>query len=193
MVKYTLRKYVPAWRNVQTGSVTIGGESVPCKYMVIGNNTYASDTNLNGPTSYSSAFAYFNSDGGITNINTSNTGNYAGLLEPSFLGTLVLYNKRVSLITSSTAYAGMTDTGNFTGPTLYNYGETVLSTYTAGSFTRTKQYAFLASTLPENTIYGFSLFIGTASPHFVCQFDTGQLKLATRKWTCGMTTTLSRV
>jgi hypothetical protein len=189
MVRYTLRKYIPAWRHVQTGSVTVGGVSVPCKYMVIGDNTYASDTNINAED----AFAHFYSNGSIFELDYNSSNNKAGLLEPSFLGSMGLENKLVSLIKSSTAYAGMTDTGNFTGPTLYNYGYTTLSTYTAGSFTRTKQYAFLSSTLPENTIYGFSLFTGTDTPHFVCQFDTGQVKLATRKWTCGMTTTLSRV
>lgn len=187
LVKYTLRKYIPVWRHVKTGSVTIGGVSVPCKYMVIGNNTYASDTSLGN------AFAYFNSDGSIYNLDYNDINNKTGLLEPSFLGTMGLDHKVVSLIKSSTEYAGMTDTANYTQPTLYNYGNTVLSAYTAGSFTRTKYFAFLASTLPENTIYGFQLYTDGYYPHFVCQFDSGHLKGATRKWTCGMTTTLTRV
>ena len=191
MVRYTLRKYIPAWRHVQTGSVTVGGVSVPCKYMVIGNDTYASDTNLRMSEDIYSAFRFFGTDGSING--SENSDNSSLLLEPYFTASGGYSYRIVSLIKSSTAYAGMTDTGNFTGPTLYNYGYTTLSTYTAGSFTRTKQYAFLSSTLPENTIYGFSLFTETDSPHFVCQFDAGQVKLATRKWTCGMTTTLSRV
>lgn len=180
LVKYTLRKYIPRWRSPATGAVTIGGTSVGCTYMAINDNTAASDA------SAPHFFNYFLTSGEVS------SGQYASLLfEPSTVGN-VSFNK-VALFQSSTAYATLSATENLTAPTLYYYGNTVLSTYVAGSFTRTKYYAFLASTLPETTIYGFTVGTNGSLGQFICRFDSGQVKRATRKWTCGVTLSLSRI
>lgn len=180
LVKYTLRKYIPRWRSPATGTVTIGGTSVGCTYMAINNNTAASDA------SALHFFNYFSTNGEVY------SEQYAPLLfEPATLGSGV-YNK-VALFQSSTAYATLSATENLTTPTLYSYGNPMLSTYVAGSFTRTKYYAFLASTLPETTVYGFTVGTSNYAGQFICRFDSGQVKLATRRWTCGVILSLTRV
>lgn len=180
IVRYTLRKYIPNWRSPATGTVTIGGTSVGCTYMAINDNTAASDT------TGLHFFYYFRADGYI-----AKESYIPLLLEPYTTGDSGY--DRVALFQSSTAYATLSATENLTTPTLYSYGGTVLSTYVAGSFTRTKYYVFLASTLPETTIYGFTVGTNEYRGQFICRFDSGQVKLATRKWTCGVTLSLSRV
>lgn len=195
IVRYTLRKGVPAWRSVQAGTITIGGVSYGCKYMIAGHYLNSSDTTLGLGECNGSAFDYFISNGSIdTNTSSFNAGS-ARLLEPSFVDSYGdgSESRRVSLITSSTQYAGLTDTSDLAqNPDLHTFGATILKDYTNGSFSRTKYYNFIASTLPGSNIYGFIFHTSYDSPMFICRFDEGHVKASNHTWTCGMTTQLAR-
>lgn len=184
--KYILRKYIPDWRTVTTPSITVNGISQSGRAMLIGNNTYASDTTLN-MTASSAAMSKFETTGEILEPSI-----FSGcpVCEPSSVVSSNFH--RAALFTSSTAYASMTATDDFTQPTLYSYDGLTLGTYTAGSFTNTKYYSFLASTLPGQTFYGFQIGTGSGYPHFVFRADAPFTKNATSTYHIGLRTTLAR-
>jgi len=187
--KYILRKSVPAWRTVSTPSITVNGISQSGRAMLVGHDTYANDTTLipNLDNGTYNSFALFRTTGDIIEPDIS----YGlAVCEPCSISSN--NNQRASLFTSATAYASMTATDNFTQPTLYNYAAMTLGTYTAGSFTNTKHYSFLASTLPGQSFYGFTIGNVYYCPHFIFRADAPFTKNPTSTYHIGLRTTLAR-
>ena len=185
--KYILWKYIPSWRTVSTPSITVNGVAHPGRAMLVGDNTYATDTSLGVTSPYdtSRSFDVFKTPGDIE------VAKRMGVCEPSSVRSDFGY-QRAALFTSSTAYAGMTATSDLAMPTLYAYDNLTLGTYTAGSFTNTKYYSFLASTLPGQTFYGFVIGTQGNLTHYIFRADTPFTKAANSTYHVGLRTTLAR-
>lgn len=181
VVKYTLRQYVPIWRTPATVSITVNGASQSGTLMYVENLTAASDTVL------TTSFTYPLATG------AEYPGPYPSLLlEPSITEG---FGKHRSLFaTSTTQFAGLlTATGNLPSPVTVMSGDMTNSTYTAGTFTRTKSFKLIAASFPETSFRSFiiSAFYGTNL--LIWDGDASFTKAATHSWTVGITTTVSRV
>lgn len=180
VVKYTLRQYVLIWRTPATTSITVNGASQSGTLMYAGTGTAASDTTL------TNSFTYPLSDGSERYSNT-----HGDVLEPSKINGGYHLS---AFCTSATQFAGLlTPTGNLPSSPAYATASTLTnSTYTAGTFTRTKSFKLIAASLPETSFRSF--FVGSISgSKLIWDGDASFTKAATHSWTVGITTTVSMV
>ena len=179
VVKYTLRQYVPIWRTPATTSITVNGASQSGTLMYVENLTAASDTVLATSFTYPSGNGW---ESGDTNL----------LLEPSMISGASTHKARFA--TSATQFAGLlTATGNLPSPVTVTEGSMTNSTYTAGTFTRTKSFKLIAASFPETSFRSFIISAGYGTNLLIWDGDASFTKAATHSWTVGMTTTVSRV
>jgi len=181
VVKYTLRQYVPIWRTPATVSITVNGASQSGTLMYVENLTAASDTVLTTSFSYPSAAGY------------EQLGSYTSLLlEPSRIPDSYIHVAKFA--TSTTQFAGLlTATGNLPSPVTVTSGGLTNSTYTAGTFTRTKSFKLIAASFPETSFRSFIISSGYGTNLLIWDGDASFTKAATHSWTVGITTTVSRV
>lgn len=182
VVKYTLRQYVPIWRTPATTSITVNGVSQSGTLMYVENLTAASDTVLTTSFNYPSA----------TGAEELNSSYQSLLLEPSKISG---YSSHVAkFATSATQFAGLlTATGNLPSPVTVTSGNMTNSTYTAGTFTRTKSFKLIAASFPETSFRSFIISANYGTNLLIWDGDASFTKAATHSWTVGITTTVSRV
>ena len=182
VVKYTLRQYVPIWRTPATVSITVNGVSQSGTLMYAENRTAVSDTVL------ADSFTYPSANGIETNIA------YPSLLfEPSNISGYY-YDHRARFATSTTQFAGLlTATGNLPNPVAVTSGAMSNSTYTAGTFTRTKSFKLVAASFPETSFRSFIIDANRYTSFLIWDGDASFTKAATHSWTVGITMTVSRV
>lgn len=186
VVKYTLRQYVPIWRTPATTSITVNGASQSGTLMLCNHYTAASDTTLSNMFSYPSA----------TGMETWCDVYYRGLLEPSVISNN-FYQQQAALCTSTTQFSGLlTETGNLPSNFTASVKAAVSnSSYTNGTFTRTKSYKLIAASFPETSFRSFVLSNGydLSNGGLIWDGAASFTKAATHSWTVGITTTVSRV
>ena len=181
VVKYTLRQYVPIWRTPATVSITVNGASQSGTLMYVENLTAASDTVL------TTSFTYPSANGIEQSVGVQNL-----LLEPSLISGYS--NHKARFATSTTQFAGLlTATGNLPNPVTVTSGNMTNSTYTAGTFTRTKSFKLIAASFPETSFRSFIIDTNRYDCYLIWDGDASFTKAATHSWTVGITTTVSRV
>ena len=181
VVKYTLRQYVPIWRTPATVAITVNGASQSGTLMYVENRTAASDTVL------ADSFTYPSASGAETYLSYPSL-----LLEPSTISGSDKHRARFA--TSATQFAGLlTATGNLPDPVTVMSGSMTNSTYTAGTFTRTKSFKLIAASFPETSFRSFIIDATWYDCYLIWDGDASFTKAATHSWTVGITTTVSRV
>ena len=183
VVKYTLRQYVPIWRTPATVSITVNGAPQSGTLMYVENLTAASDTVLADSFTYPSA-----------NGSEYYASHQFLLLEPSMISGSESSQHRARFATSTTQFAGLlTATGNLPTPVDVTNGDMSNSTYTAGTFTRTKSFKLIAASFPETSFRSFIIDANIDNSFLIWDGDASFTKAATHSWTVGITTTVSRV
>lgn len=181
VVKYTLRQYVPIWRTPATTSITVNGASQSGTLMYVENLKAESDTVL------ATSFIYPSANGIEQSVQSASQ-----LLEPSRMSGWNYH--KACFATSTTQFAGLlTATGNLPSPVTVMSGDMTNSTYTAGTFTRTKSFKLIAASFPETSFRSFIIDADRNYCYLIWDGDASFTKAATHSWTVGITTTVSRV
>lgn len=189
VVKYTLRLHVANWRTPQSVNLTYFNGTTDVEQsgtlMYVCNYTASNDTILSG-------IAYPNAQG---NDMSASDPSRVSLLEPSRLTYGAGSDTYARFCTDETQFSGLlTAIGNLPyNPAITTNGLMGLSTYTAGSFTRTKSFKLNAASYPETPfrsfIIGNSLLI---YPGLIWDSDASFIKDSSHSWTAGITYTVDR-